>query len=116
MDRRMLWSPSAQRIEAATMTRFLRRMSGRHGVELDYHALHRWSIDNLETFWRELWTFCGVVGDGPGDRTVVDRDQMPGARYFPDARICFAENLLQASLTASTNGDALVFRGEDKSM
>ena len=118
MGNELLWTPSPERVRDATMTRFMRAIEERHGVEIaDYAALHQWSIDNVEDFWRAMWSFCGVVGDGPGERTVVDRDAMPGARYFPDAKICFAENLLKHSLSLSSpdnEGDALVFRGKDR--
>ena len=117
METQLLWSPSRERIETSAMPRFMRQASARHRTELaDYAALHRWSVDNLEDFWREIWRFCNVTGD-PGERTVVDRDAMPGARYFPDANICFAENLLRHSSGLDGDGrqrDALVFWGEDK--
>src|SRR5438045_3961151 len=108
MDNELLWTPSAERIESSTMTRFLHDVSKRRHIAIaDYGALHQWSIDNVEDFWRDVWTFCGVVGDVSGEAsgevigdqsavtTVIDRDKMPGARYFPDAKICFAENLLR---------------------
>ena len=114
----LLWTPTPERVRDATITRFMRAIEERHGVELDdYAALHQWSIDNVEAFWRDMWWFCGVVGDGPAKRAVVDRDAMPGARYFPDANICFAENLLKHSLSLDSqaaDADALVFRGEDR--
>ena len=114
----LLWTPTPERVRDATITRFMRAIEERHGVEFgDYAALHQWSIDNVEAFWRDMWWFCGVVGDGPAKRAVVDRDAMPGARYFPDASICFAENLLKHSLSLDSQAadtDALVFRGEDR--
>ena len=69
-------------------------------------------MDNKEAFWRALWDYAGVVGTR-GERTLVDGDRMPGARWFPDARLNFAENLLTRR-AADDAGDALVFRGEDK--
>ncbi len=117
METELLWTPSRDRIESSLMTRFMRDVSNRRGIDLpDYAAFHRWSTGNIEDFWRDVWAFCGVVGDA-GERTVADRDAMPGARYFPDGRICFAENLLKHSAGMSANDqqrDALVFWGEDK--
>ncbi|MBK9606758.1 MAG: acetoacetate--CoA ligase [Betaproteobacteria bacterium] len=107
----LLWAPSPERIAGATVTRFMREAGAHHGIAFaDYAALHRWSIEHMEDFWRELWTFCGVIGDGPGARTVVNPDAMPGARFFPDAKINFAENLLRRR----DDADALVFWGEDR--
>ena len=108
-----LWEPPAQRIAEANITAFARRMEEQHGVGLpDYAALWRWSIESPETFWREVWEDGGVIGKR-GERTLVDGDRMPGAQWFPDARLNFAQNLLERR-APSDAGDALVFWGEDK--
>jgi len=109
----MLWQPSAERIARANITEFARRAAGVAGRPFpDYASLWRWSTDEREAFWRALWDYAGVVGER-GERTVVNPTQMPGARWFPDARLNFAENLLTRR-AADDAGDALVFRGEDK--
>ena len=108
-----MWRPSAERVAGANLTAFAQRAGARHGVALpDYSALHRWSVEQPEAFWRELWRDAGVIGDA-GARTLVDRERMPGARFFPDARLNYAENLL-AGRAARGAADALVFWGEDK--
>ena len=61
----------------------------------EYSQLHRWSIDRPQQFWEAIWRFCGVVASQPWDVAVVDFDRMPGARWFPGARLNFAENLLR---------------------
>ena len=105
-----LWRPSAERIAAAPITDFMARAAEASGRETgDYDALHSWSIEDREAFWLLIWDYCGIVGER-GERVMVDGDRMPGARFFPDARLNFAENLLKKSGA----GDALVFRGEDK--
>jgi acetoacetyl-CoA synthetase len=107
----VLWTPSAQRIAEANITRFMREVQARHGVECaDYPALHRWSLADPESFWRELWRFGEVIAQDQGERAVVDAHRMPGAKFFPDARLNFAENLLRRR----DDADALVFWGEDK--
>ena len=109
----MLWQPSAERIARANITEFARRAAGIAGRPFpDYASLWRWSIEEREAFWRALWDYAGVTGER-GERTVVNPTQMPGARWFPDARLNFAENLLTRR-AADDAGDALVFRGEDK--
>ena len=110
-DRKPLWKPSRTRIAAANLTAFMRSATRRWGSEFaDYEALHRWSVTHPEQFWTTLWDVAGVVADRRGERALVDANRMPGAKWFPDARLNFAENLLRSHDTS----DALVFWGEDK--
>jgi len=90
-----LWSPSPERIAGANLTRFMAdlRDGPAPGVE-DFAGLHRWSVEHMEGFWRFLWRWFQVIGE-PGARVLVHPDRMPGARFFPDARLNFAENLLR---------------------
>ncbi len=105
-----LWTPSRDRIENAAITAFMARASAVSGQALGSYAdLHRWSVEDRGAFWSLIWDFCGVIGD-KGSRLLVDGDRMPGASFFPDAALNFAENLLRTTGA----GDALVFRGEDK--
>ena len=108
-----LWSPSPERIAAANLTAFAAKVGDRHGVDLtDYGALWRWSIDHKWDFWREVWDDSAVMGTR-GDRILIDADKMPGARWFPDASLNFAQNLLERK-PADDPGDALVFWGEEQ--
>jgi acetoacetyl-CoA synthetase len=108
-----LWQPSPERIAKANMTAFARRAEDVAGRRLpDYAALWKWSNDEREAFWRLLWDYAGVIGER-GERTLIDGDRMPGARWFPDARLNYAENLL-ATRGADDATDAIVFRGEDR--
>jgi acetoacetyl-CoA synthetase len=59
-----------------------------------YASLHQWSVKHAPEFWRAIWDFCGVIGEA-GERTAIDLDRMPGARFFPDGRLNFTENLLR---------------------
>ena len=106
-----LWSPTPDRIAGANLTRFIAEVNRRHGLALEGYAdLWRWSVENLEPFWMAVWDFCGVKAPSRGNRVLAEGDKMPGARFFPDARFNFAENLLQHR----DDGDAIVFWGEDK--
>ncbi len=108
-----LWQPSPERIAQANITAFARTAGAAAGRTLpDYGSLWRWSNDDPETFWQSLWDYAGVIGER-GERTLQDPDRMPGARWFPDARLNFAENLLDARGTDDAT-EALVFRGEDR--
>ncbi len=108
-DTEPLWSPSAERIAAANLTRFMQAAGTRAGRTFTgYDDLWQWSVDERAAFWDTLWDFCGVVGD-KGERLLEDGERMPGARWFPGARLNFAENLLRHR----DDRLALVFRGED---
>ena len=113
-DKRPLWKPSKQRIAAANLTAFMRSATRRWNAEFaDFEALHRWSVTQPEQLWTTLWDVAGVVGHR-GERVLVDANKMPGAKWFPDARLNFAENLLRGYATEHDTADALVFWGEDK--
>jgi acetoacetyl-CoA synthetase len=105
-----LWEPSAEAIAAARMTAFMRAVDAAYSTQIsDYAALWRWSVENREIFWRTVWNFCGVIGD-QGGAIVADGQRMPGARWFPEGRLNFAENCLRMRGA----DDALVFWGEDR--
>ena len=105
-----LWRPTAASIAAHPITPFSALAEVRAARPFSgYDDLHAWSVAAPDAFWDLLWDFGGVVGE-KGARALVDADRMPGARFFPDASINFAENLLRRS----DDGDALVFWGEDK--
>ena len=109
----MLWKPSRERVARANITEFaLRYGTAAGGKAGDYPALWRWSNAERGAFWRAVWDYTGVIGER-GARTLTDPSKMPGAKWFPDARLNFAENLL-ARRAPDDAGDALVFRGEDK--
>ncbi|MBI1206256.1 MAG: acetoacetate--CoA ligase [Azospirillum sp.] len=106
-----LWMPSAERVAAADVTAFRVEAARRWRIALDdYDALYAWSVSAPEQFWISVWEFCGVIAETRGDRVLVDGDRMPGACFFPDARLNYAENLLRRR----DDGPAMVFRAEDK--
>lgn len=109
MDR-PIWEPSKERIERANLSRFVRfvRELHPHADLHDYRALYDFSIRNPEKFWTYLWDFCGIKASGDHERVLVDADLMPGATWFPDVRLNFAQNLLRFR----DERTALLFRGE----
>ncbi len=118
MTDKPLWTPSAEAVARANMTAFMKLVNERHGLALrDYAQLYRWSIDRPDDFWTAMWDFGGVIAETRGATVIAQPDRMPGARFFPDARLSFAENLLREPGPDSgfkLDDDALVFRGEDK--
>ena len=107
----MLWQPSPERAADANLTRFAALVRERHGVSAgDYAALHRWSIDDRAAFWSAIWEYGAVIGDQGDGPVLVDGDRMPGAKWFPGARLNFAENLLRRR----DDAPGIVFRGENR--
>jgi acetoacetyl-CoA synthetase len=99
-----LWTPSPERAARTDLARFMKLVG-----QSSYAELHRWSVAHSAEFWNALWDFCGVRGE-KGSEVVVDAALMPGAKWFPQARLNYAENLLRNRSSA----DAIVFWGEDR--
>ncbi|HUL73016.1 MAG TPA: acetoacetate--CoA ligase [Vicinamibacterales bacterium] len=90
-----LWQPDAGRIARTRLTAFSAFLAQRTGrPHDDFAALHRLSVNDQPAFWEALWDFAAVRGER-GRRAVADLDRMPGARFFPDARLNFADNVLR---------------------
>ncbi len=106
---RPIWQPTEQAIEQAQITQFARHCARRYRVELDRYAdFHCWSVEHPVEFWSEVWDWCGVVASKKGSSVLVDGERMPGAKWFSEARLNFAQNLLRRG----DRGDALVFWDE----
>ena len=99
-----LWTPSPERAAQTLLARFMQRAG-----QKSYAELHRWSVEHNDEFWPLLWEFCGVVGS-TGSRALIHPDRMPGAVWFPEGRLNFAENLLRARDETL----AISFWGEDR--
>jgi acetoacetyl-CoA synthetase len=90
---KILWTPSEERIERATLTRYMRWLEEKHGLHFDgYHDLWRWSAFDIEAFWRSIVDFCGVRFAEGGER-VLGSEVMPGASWFPGSRLSYAEHV-----------------------
>jgi acetoacetyl-CoA synthetase len=91
----VLWTPDADRVTRATITRYARWLAETRGVETTgYHDLWRWSVDELEAFWESIWEFFDVQASEPYER-VLGSHAMPGAEWFAGARLSFAEHLFR---------------------
>ena len=106
-----LWQPSPARIANANLTAFASEVRARWNVPgSDYDDLHQWSVSKPEQFWQSVWSFCEVIGDPGNGPYLVDGRKMPGARWFPQGKLNFAENLLRRRDRAP----AIVFWSEDR--
>lgn len=105
-----IWHPGAERIASANLAGFIAEINQRWSTDCsDYRRLWRWSVEHPEAFWTSVWDSCQLIGDR-GELVLENGDRMPGARWFPQARINYAENLLRYR----DDADALVFWGEDR--
>jgi acetoacetyl-CoA synthetase len=92
-----IWTPSPERLESHQLSKYAGYVASRYGVDFrfDYSALHRWSVTQPAQFWTSVIEFTGVVCEGELSPAIVDADRLPGARWFPNLRLNFAENLLR---------------------
>src|SRR3954451_8886818 len=91
----LLWEPSAERIERAALTRYRRWVEETRDRRFDdYHDLWRWSVEDVDDFWRSIWEFFDVRSHAEWARGLADAS-MPGAVWFPGARLNYAEHLFR---------------------
>ncbi|MBW1865190.1 MAG: acetoacetate--CoA ligase, partial [Deltaproteobacteria bacterium] len=108
---RLLWEPSDQRIKQTNMFRFMCAINEKHQKDFsEYSELHRWSIDHIPEFWEAMWDFADIIAAQKAHQVVDDLGKMPGAKWFPGARLNFAENLLRYR----DDQIALIFNGESQ--
>ena len=109
----LMWTPTPAQQQASLLHHFQHWLAQRHGAAFDgaadYQALWRWSVADIDRFWRDVWDYFDVQADG--DPTVVlGRREMPGAQWFPHVRLSYAEHVFRR---ASDARPALIVRRED---
>jgi acetoacetyl-CoA synthetase len=108
-EAKLLWQPGARAIEEAQVTQFARQLIRKRKLDVNtYPDFYRWTVENPQEFWTDVWDFCGVIASKRGSTVLVDGDKMPGAHWFPEARLNFAENLMRRG----DRGDAFVLWDE----
>ena len=91
----LLWEPSAELVERSRLREFMRWLERERGLAFaDYHELWQWSVDDLDAFWSAIWEFFDVQADGE-PRPVLASRAMPGAQWFPDTRLNYAEHVFR---------------------
>jgi acetoacetyl-CoA synthetase len=106
-----LWTPSSKRKHDSNLSRFKAGVEEKVKISLaGFEALHAWSVADSQAFWVELWDFCNITSVYRGNRLVLDSDKLPDVRFFPDARLNYAQNLL----IRNDDTPALIFRSEHK--
>lgn len=114
MSAHYMWTPSKQRIAASEITAFAAYLGKRAGRSIDTSDdLAAFALHESEETWSALWDFFGVIGE-KGDAPFMTGDDMISTRFFPDARLNFAENLMGMGADRDPDAPVLIFRGEDK--
>ena len=105
-----LWQPSEERIKSTNIYRFMTRVNERYSTEFtQYPDLWEWSVNNLEDFWTITWEFIDIKASQTFDKAIDDPAKMPGAKFFVNSKLNFAENLLRFR----NDRVAIIFKGED---
>ncbi|MBA2497674.1 MAG: acetoacetate--CoA ligase, partial [Acidimicrobiia bacterium] len=90
----VLWEPADDAVATTRMGAFLRAVEAGHGIRLGgYHDLWRWSVDDLDGFWRTVADQLGVRWHDRPARFLAD-PSMPGARWCPGGTLNWAEHCL----------------------
>jgi acetoacetyl-CoA synthetase len=104
-----LWTPSEGRRSHANLTHFIKQLNQTHHLSLSsYSELYSWSITEIDDFWASMWEYAGIKASRTYDAVLENINTFPGTKWFPGARLNFAENLLRFR----DDRPALIFRGE----
>ncbi len=110
-ERKKLWEPSEAWMKSAEASRFIELANKKYGQNIkDGKDLYRWSVEAIPDFWAAMWDFAGIVASKKYDAVVEDLNVFPGTKWFPGAKMNFAENLLKFK----DNRPAFIFQGEMK--
>jgi len=95
-DLNVLWRPSSKIKEESNLNQFIKNFVDefKNQSDVKYEELWKWSIEKPEKFWDSIWDYSNVLGE-KGDILLQDKDKMPGARFFPNAKLNYTENVLQ---------------------
>jgi acetoacetyl-CoA synthetase len=105
----LLWTPGRERVEKSHLTAFMRWLEKERGLKLaGYDELWSWSVEDLEGFWQAIWDYFKVQSAAPYERVLGDR-RMPGAKWFPGARLNYAQHALRHERPGA---DAVLFLSE----
>ncbi|MFX1575411.1 MAG: AMP-binding protein [Promethearchaeota archaeon] len=110
-DRKKLWEPSDEWIKSVEATHFIEFVNKNYGSNIKGGKdLYKWSVEQIPDFWDAMWKFSGIIASKPYDKVVEDLSVFPGTKWFPGAKMNFAENLLKYK----DDQLAFIFQGETK--
>ena len=106
----ILWTPGPEQLQSSRLAQYQHWLAREKGVAThDYAELWRWSVEHLDDFWQSIWSFFDVQADGERE-PALGRRSMPGAEWFPRARLNFAEHVFRH---ATPDRPAMIARSED---
>ncbi|HEY6134308.1 MAG TPA: acetoacetate--CoA ligase [Rubrivivax sp.] len=106
----VLWQPTPAQVDASRLAAYQRWLAAERGLQLpDYAALWSWSVNDIEVFWQSIWDFFDVQADGARQPVLASRS-MPGAEWYPNVRLNYAEHVFRH---ATADRPALIARSED---
>lgn len=109
MNKNQLWQPQKSEKEKSQMFKFLSKIAEKYNLpDNEYHTIHKFSTENIASFWAEIWNFTDIKYSENYKSVVDDTNKMPGAKWFSGAKLNFAENLLKRK----DDKKAIIFRGE----
>ena len=104
---KILWKP--RKPEKTKISEMIDDINKSYGKDIhSYEELHKWSIENISAFWNEIWSKCRIIHSVGFTEVIDDENKMPGAKWFKNSRLNFAENLLRFR----DNKIAIQFKGE----
>ena len=111
MINKLLWKPTFKRVKSTSLSQFIKHVNTQHKQKIDnFETLHKWSIENRNYFWDEVWNFYNVIGE-KGDQPYLEpENSLPGTKFFPNGTLNYAENMLKKN----DNDVAITFWSEDK--
>jgi len=109
MSGKLLWEPSKERIKNSNIYRFMQSVNKKHNTDFaEYNDLYKWSTENIEEFWADMWDEAGIIASKSYEYIIDDPQKMPGANWFSGAELNFAQNLLRFR----DDKVAIIFKGE----
>ena len=95
-DLEIIWQPSNKSKKSSNLSRFIKLVNQRYSqsIKTEYQDIWNWSVNNIESFWSLIWDFTEIKGI-KGNKISENLGLMPGTKFFPEAKLNYAENLLR---------------------
>ena len=96
LDYKTLWKPNKDIQKNSNLTEFVNTYVSdfKNTRNIDFQLIWKWSVENPEIFWDAIWGYTKIIGE-KGNIILKDKDKMPGAKFFPDSKVNYAENILR---------------------